>query len=201
MSIPLSPAAFLDRDGTLIEEVDYLTRVEQLRVLPGVADALARLGRAGYQRVLVSNQSGVARGLLDEQRLGEIHAELLRRLREQGADLELVLYCPHLPGAPLAAYDRVCECRKPAPGLLLEAARRLPIDLARSIAFGDSLRDVEAAERAGSRGVLVRTGKGEAEFAAARARGRDIRAYADLEAAVRAELGERDANTRRAQGR
>jgi D-glycero-D-manno-heptose 1,7-bisphosphate phosphatase len=185
----LSPAAFLDRDGTLIEEVDYLTRIEDMRVLPGVAAALARLGRAGYLRVLVSNQSGVARGLLDERALDGIHAELLRRLRADGGDLELVLYCPHLPGAPLEAYDRVCDCRKPAPGLLLEAARRLPIDLTRSIAFGDSLRDVEAAERAGARGVLVRTGKGEAELALARAAGRAITAHADLAAAVRAELG------------
>lgn len=189
MSRALSPAAFLDRDGTLIEEVDFLTDVAQMRVLPGVADALARLGRAGYLRVLVSNQSGIARGLLDESRLAEIHTELLRRLRAQGADLELVLYCPHLPGAPLVAYDRACECRKPAPGMLLEAARRLPIDLARSIAFGDSLRDVEAAERAGARGVLVRTGKGESELVLARASGRAVVAHADLDAAVRALVG------------
>ncbi|MBM3978219.1 MAG: HAD family hydrolase [Planctomycetes bacterium] len=182
----LRPAAFLDRDGTLIEEVDYLTRVEQLRVLPGVPEALIALQRAGYVRVLVSNQSGVARGLLDEPQLERIHAELLARLRAAGADLELVLYCPHLPGAPVAAYDRICACRKPEPGLLLEAARRLPIDLARSIAFGDSLRDLDAAARVGARGVLVRTGKGEAELA--RAGRRTLEHHADLAAAVRAVL-------------
>jgi D-glycero-D-manno-heptose 1,7-bisphosphate phosphatase len=180
------PAAFLDRDGTLIEEVDYLTRVEQLRVLPGVPEALVALQRAGYVRVLVSNQSGVARGLLDEPQLERIHAELLARLRAAGADLELILYCPHLPGALIAAYDRTCDCRKPEPGLLLEAARRLPIDLARSIAFGDSLRDLDAAARVGARGVLVRTGKGEAELA--RAGARVLEHHADLAAAVSAVL-------------
>jgi D-glycero-D-manno-heptose 1,7-bisphosphate phosphatase len=184
----LRPAAFLDRDGTLIEEVDYLTDVRELRILPGVVDALRELGRAGWLRVVVSNQSGVARGYLDETRLAAIHAELLRQLRAAGADLELVLYCPHLSGAAVAAYDRACECRKPAPGMLFEAACRLPIDLARSVAFGDSARDVDAAQRAGARGVLVLTGKGPGELARARDAGRALDAAPDLLTAVRREL-------------
>ncbi len=163
------PAVFLDRDGTLVREVDYLRTVAQLRLLPGAADAIRRLNQAGFAVVLATNQSGIARGILTEGELQAINDELQRRLAARGARLDAIYYCPHHPEAPVAAYRKRCRCRKPAPGLLLRAARDLDLDLSRSFAVGDSARDVQAGARAGCRTILVRTGYGartEADWAA-----------------------------------
>lgn len=158
------PAVFVDRDGTLIDELGYLTDPDGVLLFEGAAAALAEINRRGLPVVLFTNQSGVARGLLDEPRLAEIHARLEELLAEEGAHLDLILYCPHHPELGSPRYRRVCDCRKPAPGMLLEAQRRLGIDLARSWVVGDSRRDLEAGERAGvKRLVLVGTGKGEEE--------------------------------------
>jgi D-glycero-D-manno-heptose 1,7-bisphosphate phosphatase len=154
------PAAFLDRDGTIIREADYLRSAKRLRLLEGAADAVRALGEAGFAVVVVTNQSGVARGLLTEQDLQSIHEELRRRLARQGARLDAIYYCPHHPTGQVAEYRKVCRCRKPGPGLLERAASELGLDLARSFAIGDSERDVEAGRRAGCRTVLVRTGYG-----------------------------------------
>jgi D-glycero-D-manno-heptose 1,7-bisphosphate phosphatase len=168
-------AVFLDRDGTLIEDVDYLTRLEQLRVLPAVPQALARLCGAGLRLVVVTNQSAVARGWLTEQQLRRIHAELGRRLAARGAPIEAFYYCPHLPGAPVERYAVACPCRKPEPGLILRAARELGLDLGRSYAVGDSERDVEAGRRAGCRTVRIGAEQGTADAAAP-----DLPAAADI---------------------
>ncbi|MBL6721130.1 MAG: D-glycero-beta-D-manno-heptose 1,7-bisphosphate 7-phosphatase [Planctomycetes bacterium] len=157
MSAAGRAAIFLDRDGTLNREVDYLRRVEDLELLPGVARALERLSAAGFALVVVTNQSGIGRGLLDEEQLAAIHARLRVELRSEGVELLDVLWCPHLP--PEEPGGEACACRKPAAGMLLEAARRHGLDLERSWTVGDSLRDAEAGAAAGTRPALVRTGK------------------------------------------
>ncbi len=154
------PAVFLDRDGTIVREVDYLREVSQLRLLPGAAAAVRRLNEAGIPVIVVTNQSGIARGMLTENDLRHIHDELRRRLASRGARLDAIYYCPHHPEAAVKAYRKRCRCRKPAPGLFRRAAREMDLDLARSFAVGDSARDLEAGRRAGCRTVLVRTGYG-----------------------------------------
>jgi D-glycero-D-manno-heptose 1,7-bisphosphate phosphatase len=148
-------AVFLDRDGTLIREVGYLSRLEDLEVLPGVAAALRRLGEAGYLRLVVTNQSGVARGYFDEAFVERTHGELVRRLRAEGASLEGFYVCPHHPDT-----TGECPCRKPRDGLVRRAAGEWGIDLEASWVVGDKPADVELARRSGCRGALVRTGYG-----------------------------------------
>jgi len=154
-------AVFLDRDGTINEEVDYLSDPEQLVLLPGAAAAIRRWNEAGYLVVVVTNQSGIARGLLDEARLREIHDRLREMLRVEGAELDAFYHCPHHPDLGEPPLRARCDCRKPAPGMLLRAAEELGIDLARSWIVGDSLRDLEAGAAAGVRGILVETGKAD----------------------------------------
>lgn len=164
------PAVFLDRDGTLLDELGYLADPTRLRLFPGAADAVRRIGAAGFAVVVVTNQSGVARGLLDEPTLAAVHAELERRLAREGAILAGIYCCPHHPTEGEAPWRRDCECRKPRPGLLLAAARQLDLDLSRSWLVGDALRDLEAGRRAGvGHLVLVGTGKGGNEREAAEA--------------------------------
>ncbi len=155
-----SRAAFLDRDGVLVDELGYLARAADLALLPGAAAAVARLNAARIPVVVVTNQSGIARGLFDERDLEEVHARLARELERSGAHLDLVLHCPHHPEHG----ERVrCACRKPEPGLFLKAAARLALDLRACSAIGDSARDLEAARRAGvAQRILVATGKGRA---------------------------------------
>jgi len=166
----MRPAVFLDRDGTMIVEVDYLADPERVELFAGAASALRRLAEAGYALVLITNQSGVARGMLDEDCLAEIHARLARELATEGVELDGVYYCPHHPEHGGAAYARDCACRKPRPGMLLEAARELGLDLERSWMVGDAARDLEAGWAVGARGLLVATGKGRGQGEAARAK-------------------------------
>lgn len=156
------PAAFLDRDGTLIRYVELLTRTDELELLPGAARAVRRLNRSGIWTVLTTNQPVVARGLVTEEELVEIHHRLEMLLGEQGAYLDAIYYCPHHPdsGFPgeVAELKGPCPCRKPAPGMLEQAAQKLQPDLDRSALFGDTWRDLEAARRVGVRPYLLRTG-------------------------------------------
>ena len=151
------PAVFLDRDGVVIEEVDYLRRPGQLRLIPGAGAAIARLRRAGFKVVLVTNQSGVARGYLSLTMLRAIHRLLRRRLLAQGARLDGLYFCPHRPAR---RGEKGCPCRKPALGMLAAARERFRLDFSRSFFVGDSTTDVLTARRAGCTAVLVRTGKG-----------------------------------------
>ena len=159
------PAVFLDRDGTLVREVEYLRSLSQLRLLPGAAGAVRQCNEAGLAVVVTTNQSAIARGLLTEAELTHIHEVLRRRLARRKARLDGLFYCPHHPEALLPEYRRRCRCRKPAPGMLLRAARELDLDLARSFAIGDRSRDIEAGRRAGCRTILVATGYGAATAA------------------------------------
>ena len=146
-------AVFLDRDGVVIEDAHYLRRAAQLRLIPGAARAIARLRGAGFKVVIVSNQSGVARGYLTLTALRGIHRLLRKRLLAGGARLDALYFCPHRP-------SRACACRKPALGMLKAAQKRFRLDLKRSYFVGDTTTDILTARRAGCTAVLVRTGKG-----------------------------------------
>jgi D-glycero-D-manno-heptose 1,7-bisphosphate phosphatase len=156
-------AVFLDRDGTLIEEVGYLDRVDRLQVFPETIDALRVLQRAGLRLIIATNQSGIGQGLFTEAFVRGLHEHLTERLARGGVTLDAIYYCPHHPEAKIAAYRTVCECRKPAPGLLQQAARDFDLDLAQSYMIGDRWRDLRAGQALGTAGVLVRTGYGETE--------------------------------------
>ena len=157
------PAVFLDRDGTLIEDVGYVDRLERLILYPYSLEAVRLLRRAGYAVVVVTNQAGVARGMVRESVVREVYDELQRRLSSGGARLDGHYYCPHLADAPLPAYRQDCGCHKPKPGLVLQAARELDLDLTRSIVVGDRWTDVALARATGARGVLVKTGYGASQ--------------------------------------
>lgn len=155
---PLRPAVFLDRDGTLIEEKHYLSRPEQVRLLPGAADAVRSLRQAGWACVVVSNQSGIGRGFFTEDDLRLVHEELHRQLAAAGTKLDGLYYCPLAPNATSAMEIEYSE-RKPGPGMLLRAARELHLDLTNSWMVGDSIVDVLAGRNAGCSGsILVRSG-------------------------------------------
>ena len=189
MSARPARAVFLDRDGTLVDELGFLTRAEDLRLLPGAAEGVRAFNEAGWKVVVVTNQSGIARGLLDERTLAAIHARLTAELERAGARLDAILHCPHHPEEGAPPLRRRCECRKPAPGLLQEAARRFSLDLAACWTIGDSLRDLEAGRRAAlAGGVLVLTGKGLDERARLAPRGPELVAP-DLPSAARLVLG------------
>lgn len=154
------PAVFVDRDGTLNREVEYLAAVEDLRLLPGAADGVRRLRAAGFAVVVVTNQSAVARGFLDRATLAAIHRELRRRLAARGASLDGLYVCPHHPQAGRPPLRRRCRCRKPAPGLVRQAVRELGLDIERSYCVGDGAADLALAAWTGTRAVLVLTGHG-----------------------------------------
>ncbi|MHB8909204.1 MAG: D-glycero-alpha-D-manno-heptose-1,7-bisphosphate 7-phosphatase [Syntrophales bacterium] len=153
-------AVFLDRDGTINEEVGYLDRLEKLRLIPGAAAAIRLINESGMKAVVVTNQSGVARGLFTEAFVDEVHAHLRKMLRKEGSSLDGFYFCPHHPTEGRGRYLRSCNCRKPSPGLLLKAAEELSLEPACSYMIGDTLKDIEAAARIGARGILVRTGYG-----------------------------------------
>jgi D-glycero-D-manno-heptose 1,7-bisphosphate phosphatase len=155
------PAVFLDRDGTMSHDVGYLRRIEDLRWFPSTVDAVRLLNRAGFLVCVVTNQSGIARGVIAPEFVPEVHARMAETLAAGGARVDGWFYCPHHPRAEVAALRAVCDCRKPEPGMIHQAAAQLSIDLARSFVVGDKQSDVGLADRVGARGVLVRTGYGE----------------------------------------
>jgi D-glycero-D-manno-heptose 1,7-bisphosphate phosphatase len=154
------PAVFVDRDGTLNREVDFLRRVADLRLLPGAAAGVRRLTDAGFAVVIVTNQSGVARGLITPAILDAIHDAIRRRLARGGARLAGLYVCPPHPTAGSPPLRRRCRCRKPGPGMVERAARDLGLDLRRSYCVGDSPADLGLAAATQLRAVLVRTGHG-----------------------------------------
>jgi D-glycero-D-manno-heptose 1,7-bisphosphate phosphatase len=154
----MNKAVFFDRDGTVTEEVGYLTDIAKLRLIPGAGEALRKLNEAGFKVVLVTNQSGVARGYFSESLVHEAHNLLERMLRKDGARLDGIYYCPHHPTAGDSDYTKECDCRKPGTGLLDRAAKDLDIGITDSYVVGDKWSDVELAQRAGAGAVLVMTG-------------------------------------------
>jgi len=179
------PAAFIDRDGVLNEERAFVHRSEDFVFLPRVIEALRALQAAGYLLVIITNQSGIARGLYSEAEYLALTAQVSERLQAAGVRLDAVEYCPHLPDAPLERYRLDCDCRKPKPGMLKRAIAALDIDPAASFLAGDRLSDLEAGRAAGvPRCFLVRTGNPLPAEAVARADA----VYDDLLACVRSVL-------------
>jgi D-glycero-D-manno-heptose 1,7-bisphosphate phosphatase len=154
----VKPAVFLDRDGTVIEERGYLGRLELIQLFPGSTEAIRLLKAAGFAVVIVTNQAGIARGLFDEAFVESAHARLDVMLREGGAVVEGYYYCPHHPDGIVDRYRIVCGCRKPAAGMVRQAAAALDLDVAQSFVVGDKWLDMGLARNAGATGVLVRTG-------------------------------------------
>jgi D-glycero-D-manno-heptose 1,7-bisphosphate phosphatase len=160
------PAVFLDRDGTLIEDVGYLDTLSRVAFYPWTVDAVRMLNRAGLAVVVVTNQSGIARGIFDEAFVGETHRLIDARLEAGGARVDAYYYCPHHPDGRVAAYAMRCDCRKPDRGLIDRAAADLGLDPAHSFIVGDRWSDVELGRSVGARSILVRTGVGVEEEAA-----------------------------------
>jgi D-glycero-D-manno-heptose 1,7-bisphosphate phosphatase len=171
-------AVFLDRDGTLIEDPGYLSDPAEVRLLPGVAAAVRQINEADFRAIVVTNQSGIARGLFPLDTYFAIERRLNEILLSEGARLDAHYFCPHLP-----EIDGPCECRKPGTLLYRQAAERFGIDLAASWWIGDRLRDLQASAPLGGRGILVQTGEGERESDAAHHEGYAV--VADLPSAVR----------------
>lgn len=148
-------AVFLDRDGTLIEDVGFVRRVEDVKLLPEAAEAVSRLNHAGWAVIVVTNQSGVARGLLTEADVAATNQRMMDLLAKKDARVDAIYYCPHLPEGKVPDYAVVCNCRKPRPGMILKAAEDFGIDLGASVMIGDAPRDVEAGLAAGARAILL----------------------------------------------
>jgi D-glycero-D-manno-heptose 1,7-bisphosphate phosphatase len=157
-------AVFIDRDGTISEEVGYVNHVSRYRVFPFAAEAVRTLNEAGWLAALVTNQAGVARGYFAEELIGRVHQVLAAELERGGARLDAVYYCPHHPTVGEPPYRLDCDCRKPRPGLILRAAEELGLDLARCWMVGDRHSDVELARAAGVRSAFVLTGYGRGEL-------------------------------------
>jgi D-glycero-D-manno-heptose 1,7-bisphosphate phosphatase len=157
-------AVFIDRDGTISEEVGYVNHVSRYRVFPFAAAAVRALNEAGWLAVLVTNQAGVARGYFEEKLIGEVHGVLAAELAKGGARLDAVYYCPHHPSVGEPPYRLDCDCRKPRPGLIRRAAEELGLDLRRCWMVGDRHSDTVLARNAGVRSAFVLTGYGRGEL-------------------------------------
>lgn len=166
----LRRAVFIDRDGTLSEEVGYVNHPSRFRLFPFSAEAIRRLNRAGWLAIIITNQAGIARGYFSEDLVLEVHRLLRERLESEGARLDAIYYCPHHPSVGEPPYRQDCDCRKPKPGLVQRAARDLAIDLTRSWMIGDRYSDIELARNAGLRAAFVLTGYGLGEWEYQRAR-------------------------------
>lgn len=164
MSNGLKPVVFLDRDGTLNVESGYIRTLTDLNLIEGAGEAIRKLNSAGIAAVLVTNQTGAARGYYSEDHIRDLNARLVKLLKEENAYLDDVYYCPHLaePDGTVAPYARECECRKPAPGLVEQAYKEHPeLDRTRSFVVGDKATDVELASNCGAKSILVETGYGK----------------------------------------
>ena len=157
----LAPTVFLDRDGTLIEEVGYLSHLDRIVLYPWSIESVKLLNRAGFKVVVVTNQAGVARGLFDEDFINEAHRFLDQKFGDGGATIDKFYYCPHHPEASVEAYRCECDCRKPKAGMLWKAAQELQLELSHSFVIGDRLSDLRLGPAVGAKSVLVRTGYGE----------------------------------------
>jgi len=149
------------RDGTIIEEAKYLSDLARLALLPGAAEAIRLINREGIKAIMITNQAGVAKGYFSEGFISEVHKILELRLKDKGARLDAIYYCPHHHEGVIEEYKIVCECRKPKPGMVRDAADKLNLDLARSYVVGDRAIDIQLANNIGAKGVLVLTGYGD----------------------------------------
>jgi D-glycero-D-manno-heptose 1,7-bisphosphate phosphatase len=159
MPVDRRPAAFIDRDGVINADHGHVWRIEDFDVLPGVYDGLRQLAGCGYALVVVTNQAGIAKGLYTPQQYERLSTHLRTLMKDHGVPLAGIFHCPHHPQGTVPAFAQTCDCRKPAPGLLLQAAAQLGLDLSRSVLVGDKPSDVAAGRAAGVRwAVLVESG-------------------------------------------
>lgn len=177
----LRPGVFLDRDGTINEDLGYVHTIDRFVLLPGVIEAIRRLNGRNLPVVVVTNQSGIGRGLYGEEEMHGLHRHLDTLLGAAGARIDGYLFCPHHPTDAREPYRIDCDCRKPSPGLLREGGRRFGIDLSRSFMVGDKRGDIDAGRAAGCTPILVRTGHGRLEEQGI---GPDVVVVDDLPAAV-----------------
>jgi len=157
-------AVFIDRDGTISEEVGYINHPSRFRVFPYAAAAIKHLNEAGWLAIVVTNQAGVARGYFSEDMIKTVHAEMTKELEHGSARLDAIYYCAHHPSVGEPPYRFDCDCRKPKPGLISRASRDLNIDLAGSWMVGDRYSDVELARNAGVKSMFVLSGYGRGEW-------------------------------------
>jgi D-glycero-D-manno-heptose 1,7-bisphosphate phosphatase len=188
------PAVFIDRDGTINEQMGYVNHVSRFRILPKVPQAIRMLNRHGFLVFVVSNQSGVARGYYPLDLVSTLHQLLVSRIRERKASIDGIFFCPHHPEGSVPEFSRDCDCRKPKTGLIEQASRSFEIDLRRSFIVGDMCTDIELAHRAGITGILVKTGYGlgEIEYTLPQKTAKPAHIAEDLLDAVRWILDHRD---------
>ncbi|MDI6731841.1 MAG: D-glycero-beta-D-manno-heptose 1,7-bisphosphate 7-phosphatase [Candidatus Margulisbacteria bacterium] len=159
----MNKAVFMDRDGTIIEDVGYLNHPSNIQFIPGSIEAIKKLNAAGYKVIIITNQAGVARGLVSEDMLQTIDKALHKWILASHAHLDGIYYCPHHPEHGHYPYRQACECRKPHPGLIKRAQRDFDIDLSQSYMIGDKATDIEAGRRAGVKTTMVLSGRGSEE--------------------------------------
>ncbi|MDH3974499.1 MAG: HAD family hydrolase [Deltaproteobacteria bacterium] len=157
-------AVFIDRDGTISEEIGYVNHPERFRLLPKSGEAIKMINALGLKAVVVTNQAGVARGYFPEWMIEKVHDKMEELLEKEGAKLDAIYYCPHHPKAGEPPYRADCECRKPRTGMIDSAAEDLHIDVKKSYMIGDKITDVEFAHRVGAKGIFVKTGYGRGEL-------------------------------------
>lgn len=157
-------AFFLDRDGTVAEEVGYVNHISRFQLYAWSAEAIRRINQAGLAAVVVTNQAGVARGYFPEELIQQVNAKMVEGLAAAGARLDAAYYCAHHPDEGAPPYRKRCRCRKPLPGMIEEAVKDLDLELAGSVVVGDRYMEVEMAHRLGLRGALVMTGYGRGEY-------------------------------------
>lgn len=159
-------AVFLDRDGTIIQHVEYLTNISQARIIPRAADVIKALNKLGFLVIIITNQPVIARGLIKPYEVEAIHSVLIKRLKKKGAKIDAVYFCPHHPemhsDVPEHArqYRIACNCRKPSPGMIIAALKKFNVDYKKSFMIGDSIIDIVAGKRARLKTILVKTGPG-----------------------------------------
>jgi D-glycero-D-manno-heptose 1,7-bisphosphate phosphatase len=157
----MSRAVFLDRDGTLIREKGFICHFQEAEVFPFSPDALKIMNTSGFRVIVITNQSAIGRGICTESQVKILHSDLADYFAREGAVIDAFYYSPFLPDAPVPEFRRIDESRKPAPGMILQAARDFGIELSQSYMIGDSTRDIQAGKRAGCQTVLVLTGNGQ----------------------------------------
>jgi D,D-heptose 1,7-bisphosphate phosphatase len=157
-------AVFLDRDGTINEEVGFLDCLERLRLFPDTPSAIRLINESGMKVVVATNQSGIARGYFTEAVVEMLHDHIQKRLRAEGAQIDRFYYCPHHPTEGIGSYRIVCTCRKPGAGMLWQAEKEMGLDLSRSYLIGDKTTDIEAAAKAGVKSILIKSGNSPGRF-------------------------------------
>jgi len=160
----MTKAIFLDRDGTVNEEMGYINHPDRFRIFPFVADSIKIFNQAGFLIIIVSNQSGIARGYFSESLVKELHEKLTMEMKKQGATITTIYYCPHHPTAGAVPYRQECNCRKPKPGLIQKAVKEFDISLADSYVIGDRYQDIVMAKKLNMKAGLVLTGYGLGEY-------------------------------------